>query len=320
MIRENLELLFLAFLLDLVVGDPYWLYHPVRAVGAWIQFEESLIRKFFRGEKQMFWAGVALMLDTILVTLLVVWGLITLAGALHPWLGTAVKVYFMYSALSLKSLGFEGRQVKKALDESLEAGRKRLRYIVGRDTENLTEDEVVKATIETVAENTTDGVIAPLFFAALFGPLGAMAFKAVSTLDSMVGYQNEKYNFLGRCSAKTDDVLNFIPARITGPLLVMATWILGLNGKNAWTILKRDHANHKSPNSAWSESAVAGALEIQLGGTHEYGGVSVYKPTIGDPLREARAEDIQTTIRLMYTGGILMMVLLAMAYLLFRIF
>lgn len=313
-----MEIVFFAFLLDLILGDPYWLYHPVRAIGAYIHFEEKLIRKHFTTDAQLRAAGVALTLDTVLVTLLVVGGILWLGQRIHPWLGYGLKVYVVYASISLKSLGYEGRQVMKALTESLAAGRDRLRFIVGRDTQELSAQEVIKATVETVAENTTDGVIAPMLFALLLGPLGAMGFKAVSTLDSMVGYQNEKYLHLGRFSAKTDDVLNFVPARLTGPLMVVAAWMLHFDYKNAWKIMKRDHANHKSPNSAWSESAVAGALGIQLGGAHEYGGTLVDKPTIGDALREAVEEDIQNTIRLMYGSGVLLMTLVIVACVIVR--
>ncbi|QSX09628.1 cobalamin biosynthesis protein CobD [Alkalibacter rhizosphaerae] len=310
-----MEILFLAFLLDLILGDPYWLYHPVRAIGAYINFEERLIRRYFKEDGALRAAGVALALDTVLVTVLVVWGILWLGDRIHPILGYVLKVYFVYASISLKSLRYEGLQVVKALKSGLQAGRERLRYIVGRDTKDLSEQEVVKATVETIAENTTDGVIAPMLYALLFGPLGSMAFKAVSTLDSMVGYQNDKYIDLGRFSAKTDDVLNYIPARLTGPLMVVASFFLSLDLKRAWKILKRDHANHKSPNSAWSESAAAGALGIQLGGAHEYGGVLVEKPTIGDGTREAREEDIRSTIHLMFMSAVLFIALIGMIYL-----
>lgn len=314
MLKENMTVLFLAFVLDLIVGDPYWMYHPVRAIGAWINLEEKLIRRFFKEESQLKAAGVALTLDTVLVTVLVTWGIIRLTYWIHPWLGFAWKVYVAYAALSLKSLRYEGLQVLKALKTGLEAGRSRLRYIVGRDTQELSSQEVVKATVETVAENTTDGVIAPMFFLLLFGPIGAMAFKAVSTLDSMVGYKNEKYLNLGCFSAKSDDVLNFIPARLTGVLMVASAFVLGLDHKNSWKILKRDHGNHKSPNSAWSESAAAGALGIQLGGTHDYGGVSVEKPTIGEATRDAEEEDILNTIRMMFVSAGLFLIFVAFLY------
>lgn len=314
MLRENIEILFLAFLLDLVIGDPYWMYHPVRAIGAWINLEEKLIRKFFKEEKHLRLAGIGLTVDTVLVTLLAAWGIMKLLLLIHPVLGYVWKVYLAYAALSMKSLRYEGIQVLKALKEGLEAGRNRLRYIVGRDTKELSYQEVVKATVETIAENTTDGVIAPMFFLLFLGPLGAMAFKAVSTLDSMVGYQNEKYLNLGRFSAKTDDVLNFIPARLTGVLMVGSAWALRLDHKSAWKILKRDHANHKSPNSAWSESAVAGALGIQLGGTHDYGGISVEKPTIGEATREANEKDILHTIRIMFASAGLFLICIGILY------
>jgi adenosylcobinamide-phosphate synthase len=186
--------------------------------------------------------------------------------------------------------------------------------IVGRDTQSLNEEEIIKATIETVAENTTDGVISPLFYAAIGGPVLLWGFKAASTLDSMVGYLDEKYRDIGWSSAKLDDVLNYLPARITALLMCLAAFFTGMDGKHAWRIVRRDHANHKSPNCAWSEAAAAGAMHIQLGGTHDYFGKPIEKPTIGDADRPAQREDIGKVNRLLYvTSGMMMAVILLIA-------
>jgi adenosylcobinamide-phosphate synthase len=312
MIKENIIILILALMLDFMIGDPYWFYHPVRIMGKFISFEEKLIRKHFKGKKMETLAGVALLLDTALFTAGITWFILSISKSINPSLGFGAKVFLTYTTLSIRSLHFEGIQVKDELAKSLERGRKRVSNIVGRDTENLSEEEVVKATIETIAENTTDGVISPMFYILLLGPIGAMVFKAVSTLDSMVGYRNEKYEYIGKASAKADDLLNYLPARICGALMVIAAYILRYDCKNAWHILTRDHGNHKSPNSAWSESAVAGALNIKLGGTHDYWGVPVYKPTIGDERKNAETGDIHKTIKMMYVASFLFVSILSL--------
>ena len=189
---------------------------------------------------------------------------------------------------------------------------------MGRDTDSLSESEVIKATIETVAENTADGVISPMLYAAIGGPVLLWGFKAVSTLDSMVGYLDEKYRDIGWSSARLDDVLNYIPARLTALLLCLSAGLTGLNIRMALHIVWRDHANHKSPNCAWSEAAVAGALQVQLGGTHSYFGKMVEKPTIGDNERPVTCADIRKTVWLMYLAGLLMMVALTAAGLIFK--
>lgn len=315
-LTENIYILTIAFIIDLIVGDPYWMPHPVRAIGNFINFEENLIRKYFDQTKLKI-AGLALLVDTVLFTALSVALIIIFLGKIHPYLGFAIKVYFAYTAISARSLHYEGIMVKKALLGSLEEGRKRVGYIVGRDTNNLSSDEIVKATVETVAENTTDGIISPMIYLLIGGPILAMAYKAVSTLDSMVGYMNEKYIDLGRYSAKTDDILNYVPARLSGYLMSLSALILLYDFSSSLKILKRDHGNHKSPNSAWTESAVAGALNIQLGGTHDYFGISVYKPTIGDNIRNVEPEDIDKTIKLMYVTSTLFLLLANLIRILF---
>ena len=214
-------------------------------------------------------------------------------------------VYFSYTALGTSCLAREAKKVGQALEDSVEAGRKRLRYIVGRDTANLRKDEIIKATAETVAENATDGSVSVLLYLFLGGPVLAYFFKAVNTLDSMVGYKNEKYIDIGWASARFDDVLNYIPARITGILMVLSAYIVRLNGSSSFRILRRDHANHASPNCAWTEAAAAGALGLMLGGTHEYYGKIIEKPTIGEDINKPDVADIKRMNRLMYTTVIL---------------
>ena len=295
------------YVLDLLLGDPAWLYHPVRVIGAYISFAEKRLRAHGGNLRK---SAVLLTASTVLLTmaaaalplcLLALWGRLPLliGMALLNWMGLAIR-----------SMAVESKGVYKALEKGVEAGRRQVARIVGRDTGRLTQEEIIKATVETVAENTTDGVISPMLYAALGGPVLLWGFKAASTLDSMVGYMDAKYRDIGWSSAKLDDVLNFIPARLTAGLMVCAAWLARMDAKNALRVVRRDHANHKSPNCAWSESAAAGALHIQLGGTHDYFGKPVEKPTIGDNDRAAERADILRANRLLYGASGLMAVMI----------
>jgi adenosylcobinamide-phosphate synthase len=303
-----LTAIILGYVIDLVVGDPYWFPHPVRFIGKLINMLEKCIRKVAKTDRALKIGGVFLLVLTVAITggvmLAILWAL-SLAGEVYLFVG---QVFFSWLILSTKCLAFEAKMVYKSFDGGIEAARKRVAYIVGRDTESLTEDEIIKATVETVAENTTDGIISPLVYLLIGGPVLGMMFKAASTLDSMVGYKNDKYLYLGWASAKFDDVLNYIPARLTGFIMVVASFICRLDGKSSYKILKRDRRNHKSPNCAWSESAAAGALGIELGGTHNYFGKSVYKPTIGDATREVNKNDILKMNKLMYVTSVISLV------------
>ena len=222
------------------------------------------------------------------------------------WVLLAVMSVVSWTCISAKCLAKEAAGVAKAMKHSLEDGRTQVHRIVGRDTASLSEEEIAAATVETVAENTTDGIVSPLIYLLIGGPILAMGFKAASTLDSMEGYLDEKYRDIGWCGAKLDDVLNFIPARISGLLMcVSAALLKSLDGRNAFRVMKRDHANHLSPNCAWTESAAAGALHIRLGGSHEYFGKVIEKPTIGDADRPVKRSDILQTNRLMYLTSVL---------------
>ena len=308
-ITRHLAIITLGYLMDLLVGDPYWFPHPVRLMGWYINQAQKWIRRAFPTDRGLKFGGVLLLLSTVLLTLAITIGIVLGLKAISPIAAFIGQVLLCWMILSTKGLAYEANMVKKALEIGLEEGRNRVGYIVGRDTAELSEQEVIKATIETVAENTTDGIVSPLLYLCLGGVYAGMVFKAVSTLDSMVGYMNKKYQHIGWASAKTDDVLNYIPARITGYLMVLSAWLLHLDFRGSFRIMKRDHANHKSPNCAWSESAVAGALGIQLGGTHLYFGEEVYKPTIGDDERPATPEDIQTTNAIMYWTAFLALIL-----------
>lgn len=292
--------------LDLLLGDPAWLYHPVCIIGKYISWCEKKLRA--RGG-DLRRSAVLLTASTVLVTTAAAGLLVFLSGLLGRVPRLIVMALLDWMGLSAKCLAQEAVGVEKALGRGIEAGRRQVARIVGRDTAALSEREVVCATIETVAENTTDGIISPMVYGLLGGPVFMWAFKASSTLDSMVGYLDEKYRDIGWSSAKLDDVWNYLPARLTGCLLSLGAALCGLDGKSAFRIMRRDHRNHKSPNCAWSEAAAAGALHVQLGGTHLYFGKPVAKPTIGDDLRAPKREDIRATVRMMYAASGLMLAL-----------
>lgn len=311
MIIDRIIKLFLAFLLDSAFGDPVWLYHPIRIIGKWISFMEKVLRRIFPGDRSgERMAGAVLLVMVVLPAFLIPGGLLYMAGKIHPWAAWTLEVFWMYQILAMKCLKAEALKVYDALaKQDLPLARQRLSWLVGRDTENLSAEEVVKATVETVAENTTDGVVAPMVFMAVGGaPLG-FAYKAVNTLDSMVGYRNDKYRYFGTASARADDVVNFIPARLTGILMVIAAALCRYDVSGSWRCFLRDRNKHLSPNSAQTESACAGALGIQLGGTHDYFGKPVEKPTLGDAKRKAAPEDIRRANRLMTATSILALIL-----------
>ena len=311
----------IAYFLDLIAGDPYWLPHPVRFIGWLIKRCESMLRRFTRKaaaedkgkcEKA---AGAVLMVLVVSVTFMIVFMILKIAGIVHPVLFHVLNIYFIYTALATKCLADEaGKVYKVLLTGDLPKARKQLSMLVGRQTEQLTHGEVAKGVIETTAENTVDGIVSPLIYAIIgsFFGLGAplaYAFKAVSTLDSMVGYMNEKYLYFGRVSAKTDDIANFIPARISGLLIPFGALLSGLDFSKSFRIMKRDRHNHKSPNCAYPEAAFAGALGIRIGGTNIYFGRAVEKPVIGDADKEISTEDIPKAVRLMYMVSLITLIL-----------
>ena len=300
----------LGFILDLIVGDPHWLYHPIRLVGHLISGLEKLLRRIFpKTEQGELIAGGFLLVLTAGITTAVAWELLLAAGLVHPYLRFALEVIMCYWVLATKSLKTETMKVYDALKEGdLKKARFAVSMVVGRDTEVLDDIGVTKAAVETVAENASDGVIAPLLFLMIGGaPLGFF-YKAVNTMDSMVGYKNDKYLYFGRAAAKFDDVLNYIPARLSGMLMCGAAAFCGMDSKNAWRIYWRDRYNHSSPNSAHTEATAAGAMHIQLAGNAYYFGKLYEKPTLGDPDRPVEYEDIPRVNRLLYATSILSLV------------
>lgn len=307
--------LVLCFVLDCIFGDPRWYPHPVRGIGWICNKSEKYYRKIIQIE---YTAGLLTVVTVVGSTISVVVLLLLMAGTFSIYLEQLFAIVFIYMALSTKDLLVHSNQVYSALlsSEPIKKGRIEVAKIVGRDTSELTEKGICNACIETVAENMVDGATSPLFFAvlaSLFSPLtaltpigcsavGIFAYKAVNTMDSMIGYKNEQYLFFGRIAAKLDDVLNYLPARISGICLIVSAYVLRLNWRNAAKVYFRDHANHTSPNAAHSEAAVAGALDVQLGGPSQYFGKTVVKPYIGDAKIEVTPQHIKTTNKLVVVG------------------
>lgn len=287
--------------LDLLFGDPHFLYHPVRLIGLMISGLEKGLRRIYpksRGGERA--AGVLLVILTAGATGFSAYLLLRLAEMCGTAALFILQALMSCSLLAARSLRDESMKVYRELRKGDLAGaRKAVSMIVGRDTEKLTEEGVTKAAVETVAENTSDGVIAPLFYLAIGGPVLGWIYKAVNTMDSMVGYRNDRYRFFGTAAARLDDVLNFLPARISGILMALCAGLCGLDSGNAFHIFRRDRLNHASPNSAQTEAAMAGALGVQLAGDAYYFGNLVKKKTIGDPERHVEAEDIRRADRLM---------------------
>ena len=295
-------------LLDLLFGDPVWLYHPVRLIGNWISWGERKLRKVCGTHLTA--AGGVLWVLTAGMAFAIPFGLLALAGWIHPALRFLLETFWCFQILAAKCLASESRKVYDRLKaRDLPGARKAVSMIVGRDTEKLTEEGVTKAAVETVAENTSDGVTAPLIYLLIGGaPLGFL-YKAINTMDSMLGYKNDRYLYFGRIPAKMDDVFNYIPARVTALLMTISAFLTGLDGKNAWKIYRRDRKKHASPNAAQTESVCAGALGVRLAGDAVYFGKLYKKEFIGDALRSIEPEDIIRTGRLMYAAELLTLIL-----------
>lgn len=316
------------FLLDLIVGDPSWMPHPIRLMGKAIEKGEGLIRSFFpksRGGELL--GGAALAVLLMALSFLIPLGILYGAAGIHPVLALTVETVMCYQILAVKSLKTESMKVYDALEPlpgsvgetsfeeggmagcDLEKARRQVSMIVGRDTKELTAEQVARAAIETVAENTADGGVAPMLFLALGGaPLGFL-YKAVNTMDSMIGYKNDRYLYFGRTAARLDDLLNFVPARISAVLMIMGAFLLRMDYRNAGRIFLRDRFNHASPNSAQTESVCAGALDVQLAGDAYYFGKLLPKKTIGDALRPVERQDILRANRLLYAAAWLCLIM-----------
>jgi len=308
---EKISILLLAVVLDIVFGDPINIPHPISYIGKMIHAYEKALRKTGWPLRL---CGFLLLFLSIMSVIITITGVLWVANQLHPLLNQFLTVYLCYTALAATCLNREVRKVYKALkDKNLSEARRFISYLVGRDTSNLTEHEVTRAAVETAAENTIDGVLAPLMFLCVGLILGmpvqaVFLYKTINTLDSMVGYMQEPYREIGFFSAKTDDLANYIPARIGSLCMLLGGGLLGFDMKNGLRILLRDRRNHKSPNCGYPESVVAGLLNIQIGGTNTYFNEVVVKPTMGDPLQPLKAEHILHTTRLIYASELCMVV------------
>ena len=314
--------IFTALFLDFLFGDPRWYPHPVKGIGLVCRISEGATRKLV---KKQFIAGFFTVAIVLLITGGLVFLFLTACYAVSSIVGDIVAILLLYTTFAAKDLMHHSMDVYLSLvrDSNLASARKAVGRIVGRDTQALSESEVSKACVETVAENMVDGITAPFFFAAvfsLFSPylgmtaigcstVGAFLYKAINTMDSMIGYRNDKYLYFGRVAARVDDFVNFIPARLSGFMLIFAAFILKLDYRGAAKIFIRDRLNHSSPNAGHTEAAVAGALGVRLGGPLLYSGIVVDKPYIGDDIHEIRADDIKTSNKLVLVGSLLFIVI-----------
>jgi len=297
--RIEIQIL-IALLLDLVLGDPRWLPHPVRLIGRLIAALEGPARRAIPDARL---AGSVTALAVILAAALTTGAMIEISGWIHPLLKDAVSILLIYTTLSARDLADHSIGVYRALERfDLAEARRLVSWLVGRDTERLTEAEVVRAAVESVAENTVDGIIAPLFFAIIGGPAMAMAYKAISTLDSMIGYRSERYIDFGRTAAKIDDGANYIPARLAAPIIAVAAALTGGRAADAWRTVQRDGRKHTSPNAGIAEAAFAGALGIRLGGVMERRGELVNLPTLGDSIMPLLRDHIPAANHIMYAA------------------
>jgi len=299
-----------AYLLDLAVGDPQRFPHPVRLMGRLIAWLEKIFRNLGSSPSWLKLSGVLLVLVVCGGAFLVTAFLIHWAGSFYWPAGLVLSVVLAYTTLATRDLQVETKKVLQALEAGdLTRARRELSFLVGRDTAHLDEPEILRALIETIAENISDGIMAPLFYLGLGGASWAMAYKGINTLDSMVGYKTERFRHIGWASAKLDDAANFIPARLSGLMIILSSFILGKSWRDSLGILLRDHGNHESPNSAWPEAAMAGALGTQLGGLNYYFGQPHQRPFIGDRKKNPERRDVREAWKISYLSSFWMVLL-----------
>ncbi len=297
----------IGFLIDLILGDPYNIPHPVVLIGKTINLcEKTALKLFPNTDKGMFFGGVFICVAVMALSMAVPAAILYFFGKINQYLHFASECIMCWQIIAVKSLKKESMNVYNELENgTIDSARKAVSRIVGRDTQSLTDEGVTKAAVETVAENTSDGITAPLFYMLIGGPVLGFLYKAVNTMDSMIGYKNEKYMFLGRAAAKTDDLFNFIPARLSAFFMIFSAFLLKYDYKNGYKIFKRDRFNHKSPNSAQTESVCAGALDIMLAGDAWYFGKLVKKPTIGDDIKKIQHSDIIKANKMMMLTSVM---------------
>jgi len=292
----------LGYAIDLIIGDPSWFYHPVRLIGKFIDFLETILRKIAKTAVAQKIAGIILAAVTVGGTYFLLYFLLKYLHQENIYIFHLINIFLVYTVLATKSLSEEALKIYSLLNQGeIEKARQSLSFIVSRDTAHLSEEKITKATVETVAENASDGIVAPLFYLFLGGAPLAMAYKAVNTLDSMVGYKNERYLYLGWASARLDDIANFIPARLTALLLAVSALLGGsyAAADRALSTMLKEGSHHESLNSGYPEAAMAGALGISLGGVNTYGGLEVAKPVLGKELNPAAPSHILKAVRLM---------------------
>jgi adenosylcobinamide-phosphate synthase len=308
-LEPNVIYLLVAIIIDYILGDPRWLPHPIIYIGKLISKLEKSFRSKCKSNMDLKVSGGLIVIIVAIITYIVPYAVIYICK-FNIYIFHAVNVLIIWTTLASKSLYEAGNEVFNPLiNGNIDEARIKLSYIVGRDTKNLNEHEIIRATVETVSENTSDGVIAPMIFALIGGAPLAMLYKGINTMDSMLGYMNEKFRYIGFFPAKVDDAFNFLPARITGVLMCFVAPVVGGNIFQALKIMIRDRKNHKSPNCAYPEGATAGALKVQLGGTNSYFGELMAKPTIGDNIKALKPTDIFETGKLMYWSELLFMFL-----------
>lgn len=299
----------IAVVIDWIIGDPYWFPHPVIYIGRLIRFLEKGARRYSKNNFQLKCFGGGIVLIVSIVSFMIPFSVLKIAKT-EPILYHIVNIFILWTTLAARSLHIEGKKVYSSLKgRDIKDARIKLSYIVGRDTTQLSEKELIRADVETISENTSDGIIAPLFYALIGGAPLAMMYKGINTMDSTLGYLNEKYRYIGFFSAKIDDLFNLLPARLTGIFMCVAAPLVKGNIIESFKIMIRDRKNHKSPNCAYPEAATAGALRVQLGGSNIYFGEVMEKPTIGDKIRELDKEDINKTIILMYASEIILVII-----------
>ena len=304
--------LIIGFCIDLIVGDPHSIPHPIAVIGKLISVCEKILRATFpKTKKGEFIAGIVLVMIVLILSTGIPFAILVIAGKVSIWLRLAIESIMCWQILATKSLKYESMKVYQSLASgNMEEARDHVSMIVGRDTEVLDHIGITKAAVETVAENTSDGVVAPMIYLAIGGAWLGFLYKAINTMDSMVAYKNDRYLYFGRAAAHLDDISNYIPSRVSALLMIVVSNLIGLNGQNAFVIWKRDSRKHASPNAAQTEAACAGALGIKLAGDAVYGGKRYKKEYIGDELRTIEYEDIKVANKLMYATATLCIVLI----------
>jgi len=299
-----------AYVADLFFGDPSGYPHPVKLIGRTISFFEKRLLQWAHTPRMQHFLGVILAVTIVSGVGILTWAIIRMAGWVHPVLSSVIIIFFAYTTLATRNLYDEPRKVIRALEQGdVNLARRQVGFLVSRDTDHLDEKEICRALIETVSENTSDGIVAPLFYLIIGGPPLAMAYKALNTLDSMVGYRNDRYRYFGWASARGDDLANLIPSRLTALIFILSSFILRKNWRRAWRATWRDGRKNSSPNSGYPEAAMAGALGVRLGGKNSYFGRVEEKPLIGEPERSIDRNVVQESLHLMIVNSFIAVII-----------